>query len=333
MSGPDLGDVIAAAQQYGDDRAAAQKAEDDARLVAAVADQKALDDVALAAVRAEFDAYKASHPDTPPPPDPKPEPAPTVKLGAAFKQGENLPAAVKRIDFFRHFFQPGEMAGTTRKTWAGEANLVKAHDTYGCRTFSISFKPDGSGTPFATPANIERFLDTIPADVKPADVLLSFYHEHDGNIRDGSLSIDTYRAGSRVVADIAHKRGMKFGPIHNAVVQASGKWGLLPAVWAANEADLALYDFWGVDCYSPEYEDPAVRMKPIADYAKSLGLPLLIGELAAPPTDAAKQTAWAKSARSWALANTRWASWWSSQLSGKPDWRLTDGAAREWFGI
>lgn len=280
------------------------------------------------ALRAEYAAHMATH-------QPDPEPAPAVKIGASFAANETLPAAVTSIDVARFFFGPDKMR--TTQTWDRQAKLVKAHDTYGARTFSISFKPDAGATadrPFTNPGNIERFLDTIPADVEAADVLLTFYHEHNGNLRDGSLSLALYRAGSKVVADIAHNRGHLYGPIHNGNVRqniTTGPWGLWPEVWAQMEADTSLYDFWGVDCYSTNYEPPSPRMDPIRTYADSLGLPVLIGELGAP--NGPQQAAWCRDARTWALGNTRWACYWSSQISGETNYRLTDDAAREWFGL
>jgi hypothetical protein len=173
--------------------------------------------------------------------------------------------------------------------------------------------------------------------VAPENVLLTFYHEHDGNIRDGSLTIARYRQGSEQLATIAHERGHLYGPIHNAMVYdatKTPKWGLHQHIWAANEADVELYDFWGVDCYSPNYEAPSPRMDPIKVYADTLGLPVLVGELGAPINDPARQATWTRAARTWALDNTRWAMYWSSQVSATDvNWRLTDASAREWFGL
>lgn len=278
------------------------------------------------AVQAEFDAHMATH-------EPEPEP---VMIGASFKQGENLPSPVTSIDVMRYFFQPGDF--TRAQSWGGQANLVKAHDQYGARAFAISVKPDSSsGTPFgsASLTNIRNFFQSIPDDVLEEDVMITFYHEHDGNIRDGSLSIARYREGSRQLANIAHEFGFKYGPIHNAMVYdefTTPRWGLYANIWSANEADLELYDFWGVDCYSPNYENPSPRMDPIKTYADSLGLPVLIGELGSP--NGSEQAAWCAKARTWALENTKWAMYWSSQVSSATtNYRLTDAAAREWFGL
>lgn len=265
-----------------------------------------------------------------------------TKVGASFKSGENLPPSVQTIATHRHFFQSNDWGAS--KTWANEPNLVKAYNQYGCRVFNMSFKPTGGSTgtvPFSTTVQqrIGAFLDSIPASVSRQDVLLTYYHEHDGNIRDGSLTIANYRAGSQVIADLAHARGMRYGPIHNGMVYDASRtprWGLYSNIWAANEADLSLYDFWGADCYSDNYEDPSPRMDALKTYADSLGLPLLIGEMASPIDNPTAQATWATKARTWALDNTKWAHWWSSQVdpeSSNTNYRMTDQSARNWFGI
>lgn len=326
---PDLSEVISAAQEYGDDREAAARAvlqpqinSLQTALDAARADDAA-DDAQIAQLQAEVDRLTAL----------LEEQAPAAPLlGASFSATTGLPAAVQHLDFFRHFFQPGEFSSS--RLFANEPQLVKAYDQYGARSFSISVKP-GSGNALDTVAqtNLRRFLASIPADVDRDEVFVTFYHEPDGNLRDGSLTLAQYLAGSRTVAAIVHEAGMKFGPIHNGnvyVATKTPKWGLYKEVWQANgDRDLAgLYDFWGVDCYSNEYEDPAVRMKPIADYGAELGLPVIVGELASPSADAARQAAWASKARAWCLANVHRASWWSTDV-----YRMTEQTAKNWLSL
>lgn len=258
-----------------------------------------------------------------------------AKIGAAWKAGESLPKPVTRIDVHRYYFQGNDVTSTSL-AYKNEKSMVQAHDKYGCRTFSISFKPNGTNTkPFTTTANIARLLASFPSDVDPADILVSYYHEHDGNLRDGSLSIANYKAGSKQLADVAHQAGCRYGPIHNGVNKnAQGKWGLWPEVWKQNEADTGLYDFWGTDCYSIKYEAPSPRMDVIKTYADSLGLPVLIGEMGCPAESGSKQESWCKQARTWAVKNSTWAMYWSSQVSSSsPNYRLSDTAAKNWFGI
>lgn len=66
----DLGPVLTAATDYGDAREAEGRAAAEVEAAARIAELNA----AMVALKAEYDAYVASHPDTPPPPDPEPEP-------------------------------------------------------------------------------------------------------------------------------------------------------------------------------------------------------------------------------------------------------------------
>jgi hypothetical protein len=196
-------------------------------------------------------------------------------------------------------------------------------------------KPDVNGaTPFRTPANITAFFKSAPADV---DFLVSFYHEHDGNIADGSLTVANYRAGCTQLAKIVHDAGHLFGPNHNGMVKDASKkpqWGLYKSIWMKNEAPLEVCDFWSADCYSENYEDPATRYQPLADYASEIGLPLFIGELGSPYTDAAKQAAWAKKMRAWVEDHCAGAAWWHSQVdTTKTDWHMRDASAAAWYSL
>jgi len=311
-----------------------------AALKTADTDRDAIRKASLAKANAAADAMNAGSPTTPPPvvePEPEPEPpTPTPtdrKIGQSISTKFAINAAVKSFGTLRYFFQPGEMRSA--QTWSGHKQLVDAYTKYGCRSFSISFKPDGSsGNAFTAPNNITNFLKSCPAD---AEILTTYYHEHDGNIKDGSLSISAYTQGCNQLADLAHAQGKKFGPIHNGMVYDSSKkpaWGLYDSIWKKNEAPLAKCDFWGADCYSPNYEEPSPRMDALATYAKSINKPLLIGELSSPYPDQAKQAAWAAKARTWADKNATWAHWWHSQVSADlPDYHMSDAAAKQWYRL
>ena len=120
--------------------------------------------------------------------------------------------------------------------------------------------------------------------------------------------------------EISHCRFVQFWKLGN------------PAI--VGEADTALYDFWGTDFYPQNYADASAVMKPIVDYAASLKVPALIGEIGVPITDPAKQEAWCKKARPWFLANIRWGMYWSSEVgTDGTDFRLTDASAKAWFGL
>jgi len=267
----------------------------------------------------------AQQPETPTTPT---QPQPTgTKIGCSWKGTEGLPASITKIDSYRYFFQPGDMKSA--KTWGGNART--AHDKYGCRNFSVSFKPDSASAnpPFAAASitNMTNYLKSIPSDVPRENVYVTFYHEHDGNIRDGSYSLDLYKKGSKQVADVAHSLGMKYGPIHNG-------WPMKISEWQSKEADVSLYDFWCADCYSDTYQASSPYMDVLKQYADSLKKPLLIGEMASPAESGSKQEDWCKQARTWALKNTAVAHYWSSQVGTTgTNYRLSDQAARNWFGV
>lgn len=271
------------------------------------------------------------------------QPAPTPPtstnvVGAAWKSGESLPSVVTHLDVYRYYFPPGKMK--TAQSWGGDEKV--AHDKYGCRVFSVSFKPDSlsANPPFAAASitNLKNYLSSIPADVPRENVLVTFFHEHNGDLRDGTYTLDLYKKGSKQVADVAHSLGMRYGPIHNGVNRkgntATGAWGLWPDAWQVCEADTSLYDFWGADCYSNKYENPSPYMDPLPAYAKSLGKPLLLGEIGAPADAGNLQEQWCAKARTWSLQNSRWTMYWSSQVSASTtDYRLSDASAKAWFGI
>lgn len=68
MPTPDLGHVLTAATTYGDAREQAARDELQPQIASLTADRDR--------IQAEFDAYRAAHPDTQPEPDPEPEPEP-----------------------------------------------------------------------------------------------------------------------------------------------------------------------------------------------------------------------------------------------------------------
>lgn len=247
---------------------------------------------------------------------------------------ETIPPNVKTVPAIRAYFQPDDfLPGKAQILWTSTndstVKVLQKGVSLGATRFWISFK---TGPETGAAAMIDKFLASIPKD-KGYTVYVTYFHEHNGDIRKGSLSLAKYKEGSKIVGDLAHKNGWKFGPCHNGSVLRPDKpgWGYHPEVWAAMEGDVSQYDFWGLDGYAPNYEDPAVLFKPAADYAKSLGLPLCWGETASPVGP--KQAAWATKARAWMLANCETALWWSHQKAGKPNYRLTEASAKAWYAL
>lgn len=215
-----------------------------------------------------------------PKPTPTPTPSPTVTptptstavLGASL--GQNLPAA-QPLAAVRYYRAPA---------WKG-SELEAAYNK-GTRVFVVSTKD-------ATPANMVAMVKAAPSD---ATFDLTSYHEPDDNIAAGTLTVATYCARLNALGQaMAGIPNVKVGPIHNGF---AGR-----VVWAADEkgCDTSLWGFWGDDRYAQNYESPVTQMAESRDYAKSLHLPLVIGETGANPSNAAAQKALAAQDRAWAL--------------------------------
>lgn len=238
--------------------------------------------------------------------------------------GTSQPSAPSpQYDLARHYFQPGDFAGTSQPTWDRESYLVEAY-AQGARTFSLSFKDK---VPAAKGLN---FFDSMPDDVT---ILATFFHEHEGNIRSGEFDAAWYQDGCHIVADWVHQGGHYFGPIHNGMNLIGGKW--VVGGWDAAEAPLEVCDFWGTDRYAPKYQDPRVDWQPILAYAKDIEKPILIGECAAPTADANGQLLYIRRVRELVANpdnNFVGVMWWDNQFSGKENWRFSNQNNRnEWF--
>lgn len=248
---------------------------------------------------------------------------------------EFVAAVVASIPAARIYFQPGEFSSSsTPRTWstpAGDGSIVNLQRavTLGCTRFHFSFKDAAQ----AGAANkIAGFVATIPDGIQAT---LTFFHEHNGNIRDGTLTLAQYRTGSKIIADIAHAYGHRYGPIHNGVNRqfgSTGPWGLWPSQWAAAEADVSLYDTWMFDCYAPNTQSPESRFTIPFNYGTGLGLPVSLMETGAPPGPG--QAPWAAAARQFGLGHFESTLWWSNQSSAQAiDYRLRGATAEAWYGL
>lgn len=233
--------------------------------------------------------------------------------------GVNLanPFAAARLDVARVYFPPGAFSLTRpQPTWQGKAECGEAY-ALGCRDFIVSVKDH------AWPDRLAAFLATVPADVT---VWGCFFHEHEGNIRAGEFTADQYRERFAAVGEVFHAAGHKVGPIHNGLNLVDGRWK-----WAGYvEPDLGLCDYWGLDCYDPNGKGVGVLFDQWLPYAKSLGLPIVVGETGAPSGPA--QAAWAADMRDWCQTNgIRLAAWWHQQFAGRPDYRMTPETQTVWL--
>ena len=243
-----------------------------------------------------------------------------------------FPIVVPSMASYRHYFQPDDWSGTKQPRFTTEAKLKAAYDTYGVRDVSISFKPGYTAT------KVRTFLASCPADLRPWG---TFFHQHDMDIANGSLTIAAYRAGCYEIADLMHEAGHLFGPIHNGSTRQGGApssdttkpWGYWIDVWKMRSAPLEVCDFWGFDTYAETYQAPVPRLNPVLTYQAEHGLPLLVGETGAPNTNDASQALYATRFRGWCLEHTSLACWWHNQFTGKPPYPMTANTARAWFAL
>lgn len=247
------------------------------------------------------------------------QPKPTAVFGVD-KAGLDLAPA--GLGFFRGpYLGPGDLLKGPLYFNNVTRRLADAY-AKGCRTFSVSYKDRGS----TAMTNLSAFLNQFPDDTR---IFLTYFHEHDGNLRDGSLTMAQYQQGCREARQIADDTGALFGPIHNGVTYVSGKWGIHPDQWATNDPEVKI-DFWGTDMYFKQYENPADLYGPAVEYARTLGLPLVIGETAS--FAGPQQATWAASARAW-LAGCGLdvhAAWWS-QPHTSGDYTMTPDTVAAWW--
>ena len=233
-----------------------------------------------------------------------------------------LDLAPAGFGFFRGpYLGPGDLLKGSLYFNAVGRRLADAY-TKGCRAFSVSYKDRG---PVAM-STLAAFLNQFPDD---AQVFLTYFHEHDGNLRDGSLTMAQYQQGCAEARQVADDTGALFGPIHNGVTYVGGKWGVHPDQWAANDPDVEM-DFWGTDMYFRQYENPADLYGPAVEYATALGLPLVIGETAS--LNGPLQGAWAAEAHTYlgSLAVPVYAAWWS-QPHTSGDYTMTPETVTAWW--
>jgi hypothetical protein len=289
----------------------------DAAQIMTLQGQVAADASQISALQAQVAELEAELNQQPPPPPPPP----TTNTMLGMSMGNSIPGNVTTFPVTRVYYQPGEKLGL----WQDNSVLVQAYEKYGARRFHISLKSlDEAGFP--------AFRASCPPDV---ELMWTFFHEQDDDIRKKDLSLADYQAGCASLAKSAHDAGDTFGPIHNGMVYDSNKtphWGLYSEIWSADEAaDTSIYDWWGADDYTDTYQDPETRYGPLRDYAASLGVPLVIGELASPASDPASQATWAGNMRTWCedpANNVLSAMWWPNDT-----WALTSQAATEWLDL
>jgi hypothetical protein len=268
-----LSAVTAAAQTYGDERAADQKAVDDARLNSLQGDYDALkrDYVSLTA---EYNAYRQSHPDTPvTPPDPKP-PTATTLMGSAVNGPLFTTLGYTKVPATRVFLRQLP-AGSTWTNIIGDGGAtgdLKDGIARATDLIWLSCKE-------TDPKLVDAFLAKKPAGLP--EVWWTHHHEPEN---DAGYTPAQFVAEQKKMSPIARKYGCRFATVlmRYTFSKASGR------DWQAYfPADLASFvDIFGCDSYNTgnkkqTYSVPSDQIKPIKDAADARGLPWAIGETGA----------------------------------------------------
>ncbi|WP_107768406.1 hypothetical protein [Nocardioides terrigena] len=269
----DLGPVLSAATQYGDDREAEGRA-------AAEAEGR----VALDALRAEYDAYREAHPDVKPEPEVPPTPPRSVLLGMSTDDYDARVRETGPVEAHRIFVPGFNVSSLVSK-------LREAHERgvvpYWSLKFNTTWQAAASGQDDAR----FRDLGNALADLD-FPTFGSFHHEpRGGGISTPQQLVDWSRANVRamnIVKPLA-------GPQHKLGTTDNGfPWGVKAKAAALNDAELAVYytpallnacDFLGGDFYDGKTntnpgEPAAVKMAKFESWAARVapGKPLAVGE-------------------------------------------------------
>lgn len=319
----DMGAVLSAVQQYGDDRVAAAVEPLNTEIMDITADlvsvtkerdtaiqNGVLKDQTITGLNARIRELQSALDDCM-----NPRAATLIGLNT----GGSIPSNVQQVDVARIYYAPTEKV----TTWTAKSPINRAV-SLGAKRFHISVR---------TKAHLDA-LETFRASVPDGvEIAWTWQHEQEGAMRNGLTTLADFKAGCATLAAFAHAHGDTFGPIHNGSNPRGRVWGLFPELWAEAEADISLYDWWGLDAYDHDYGDPLEFFAPAIEYAKSLGLPLVIGECGTDISNPNAQQQWAMNLNAAVHDrdnNIMSAMWWTSSTD-KGDWRLTPESASAWL--
>lgn len=215
----DLNAVTAAAQAYGDQRAA---------------EQKALDDATLTVVKAEFDAYKKAHPEVVEPV----KPVSTFLVGGAF--GGNLDPKPLEIRAGRKF---GSRRTYHSSTVTAVLTAIQANIAAGRRQSHVSMQPAVAWASVADGSQDAWLKDTaakIAAKIAGTDHVVRFTLKHEP---EGKGSATDWKAMQAHAAPFFNLPGILFTPI-------------LMGYHSFNKSS-ALYSQWNLDACMPTI--PAIK--------------------------------------------------------------------------
>jgi len=316
-----LSAVTAAAQTYGDERAADQKAVDDARLNSLQGDYDALkrDYVSLTA---EYNAYRQSHPDTPvTPPTPEP-PTATTLMGSAVNGPLFTTLGYTKVPATRVFLRQLP-AGSTWTNIIGDGGAtgdLKDGIARATDLIWLSCKE-------TDPKLVDAFLAKKPAGLP--EVWWTHHHEPENDAPGYTAA--QYVAEQKIMSPIARKYGFKFATILMRYTFSAGSGRDWHDYWPG----AAFVDIFGCDSYNTgnkkqTYSDPKSQVDPIRSAADSVGKPWAIGETGASifNNQPAPRTKWAADLKAEGIRQgARAFLWWDqdSYVFDKP-------TAEAWLG-
>ena len=291
---------------------------------------------ANAALQAEYDAYKASHPDTPTPPTPTPEPPKPVittlvgsSLQASAGDFEAYATRCGGLESIRSFSPPGKMP--TSLTAAGVGSSI------GKRHIVHSFKGRVAGINDACQSLIDgkddswinAFLDSKPA---PQGLSWIFRHEPD----EESPNIATWKAAqkkARALTDAANNRGRaKYGNAWKDI-----QFGANLMSWSCQQVPDRIKDFypgpgvWDFISWDGYAQSPEPGSKTFAkcvewNNTKGSGEPFAIGETGLKNMAASGKAGedFIKSVFDYAKSvGAPWAHYWNASLGGDKNYVLS----------
>jgi len=324
----DQGKILSAVSEYVDE---------------AVKEQQAKDATAYAALQAEYDQYRASHPDQPTPvpvvdptpapvpepvPEPTPEPVPVPVVtkplwGVSYKATADtgLIAETNRkghVKVARIYFQ-----GMANATWKDKRIQRAIAD--GCTAFVLTCKDKNL-------ANSEKFLAAIPAGYT---VYYGAFHEPENNIDDPkSAQYAAWAAEWRTLQEKLAPIVRAHGAIPTTITQGSTLWGLKGRKvtdWMPAKGSIDVFAF---DSYLNGY-DPVQYVAKMVAAAKLAGAKATaVGEtgIAEKTPERLKQLTTFKAEL--VKAKVPFACYWDSQVSAaEPDFRWDTATANAWLGL
>lgn len=275
---------------------------------------------ALAALQKTYDAYVASHPDSPPPPPPPPT---GVAFGTAVNQVKvyaDLKADGVVPDSVRVFYDPGWGNGQgIPATWADDPRLPQTGLAI------LSFKDD---------VPVARVTGLVKSAPPAVTVYLTYKHEVENNI-SAAFTIDQFHSQSALYSDACEAAGGHFGLIltgytgSDAAIKGGGKpvsYYFVPGK----------HKWFGVDFYSDRDVDQVIARTTAFAVANKIAWAVTECGMATKNGTDAQRAAYAALIRGKFQAATPKpfaSTWWTDSSNANFQNPLTPAVAKAFFGV